>query len=320
MKTHMYPYAAALLNAVIVGLSFLFTKLALEVATPMDTLAYRFLFAWAGLSLLLFFSPKSYAIKVKGKRNILSLLAIALFYPTLFFSFQAFGLNLATSAEGGIIFAFGPALIALMAAYFLKEKTNKKQYAFIFLSIFGVVYIFFMKGFSINIENAGHSLGILLLLLSCLSIACYTIMARYLSVSYSPIQLTYIMVTFGFIFFNGYAVVENVKDGQLLAFLSLFQNLIFMLSVGFLGLLATMCTSFLSNYSLSKLSASQMSIFSNIATVISIVAGAVILHEPIYYYHVIGSVLIIIGVLGTNLFKERAVKADTSLVQQSRTQ
>ncbi|WP_077212047.1 DMT family transporter [Bacillus dakarensis] len=319
MKTQMYPYAAALLNAAIVGLSFLFTKLALQVSTPMDTLAYRFLFAWAGLTCFLFFSPKSFAIKVKGKRNILSLLAIALFYPTLFFSFQAFGLDLATSAEGGIIFAFGPALIALMAAYFLKEKTNKKQYAFIFLSIFGVLYIFFMKGFSINVDQPGHSLGILLLLLSCLSIASYTIMARYLSVSYSPIQLTYIMVTFGFIFFNGYAIVENIINGQLLAFLALFQNHVFVLSVGFLGILATMCTSFLSNYSLSKLSASQMGIFSNIATVISIAAGAVILHEPIYYYHIIGSVLIIIGVLGTNLSKERGVKRDTSMVHHSRT-
>lgn len=43
-----------------------------------------------------------------------------------------------------------------------------------------------------------------------------------------------------------------------------------------------------------------MSVFANLGTVISIVAGVVFLNESIYYYHIIGSVLIVGGVLGTN--------------------
>ena len=38
-------YAAAVLNAVIVGLSFLFLKIALVDASPLDTLAHRFTFS-----------------------------------------------------------------------------------------------------------------------------------------------------------------------------------------------------------------------------------------------------------------------------------
>lgn len=61
-------------------------------------------------------------------------------------------------------------------------------------------------------------------------------------------------------------------------------------------------TSFLTNYVLSYMESSKMSVFSNLATVISIVAGVVFLKEDIFYYHIIGSILIIIGVIGANVF------------------
>ena len=46
-----------------------------------------------------------------------------------------------------------------------------------------------------------------------------------------------------------------------------------------------------------------MSVFSNLSTIISIAAGATLLNEDIFLYHIVGSTLIIIGVIGTNLFK-----------------
>ena len=43
-----------------------------------------------------------------------------------------------------------------------------------------------------------------------------------------------------------------------------------------------------------------MSVFSNLGTVISIVAGVIFLNEEIFYYHIIGSIFIVGGVIGTN--------------------
>lgn len=54
---------------------------------------------------------------------------------------------------------------------------------------------------------------------------------------------------------------------------------------------------------LSKIEASKMSVFSNLGTVISIIAGVIFLKEEIYYYHILGSILIIIGVIGANKSK-----------------
>ena len=48
-----------------------------------------------------------------------------------------------------------------------------------------------------------------------------------------------------------------------------------------------------------------MNVFVDLATVLSIAAGSVFLDEKIYYYHIIGSVLIVLGVLGTNFLGKR---------------
>ncbi|HAA80455.1 MAG TPA: EamA family transporter, partial [Thermoanaerobacter sp.] len=66
--------------------------------------------------------------------------------------------------------------------------------------------------------------------------------------------------------------------------------------------LSSVVAYFLNNYALSKLPASQASVFANLTTVISIIAGITIRHETFYWYHVIGAIMILIGVWGTNYF------------------
>lgn len=300
------PYLAAVLNATIVGLSFLFTKVAIEETTVEETLAYRFIIAWVVLSIFMKIMQKKDSIvkKQSKKGNILALVLLAIFYPTLFFSFQAFGLNYTSSAEGGIVMAFSPAVTALLAAFFLKERVNLTQFAFILISISGVIYIFYMSGESVNFSR-NQIIGFIFLLVSAISISGYTVIARFLSVSYSPIKLTFIMVTFGMVYFNLYVIVKKAIQGNLLSYFKLLTNMEFIGAVIFLGVFATMLTSFLSNYILTKITASKMSIFSNLSTVISIFSGAIFLQEEIKYYHLLGSAMIIIGVLGTNFYKSK---------------
>ncbi|MCY7074656.1 EamA family transporter [Streptococcus oralis] len=54
-----------------------------------------------------------------------------------------------------------------------------------------------------------------------------------------------------------------------------------------------------------RLGASTVSVFGNLGTVLTILAGALILHEPIYSYHVIVATLIIAGILGMNLMRKK---------------
>lgn len=293
-------YLAAVSYSIITGLSFLFGKIGLEKSSPLDLLAYRFSFAFLAILFPYIFQWIKVDINIKMLKKIAPL---AIFYPLAFFGFQTFGLQYTQSSEAGILLAMVPVFVMILASYFLKEKTSLLQKLSILLSVSGVVYITLMKGLSIELSNIK---GIVLLLLSVLSFAVYSVLARKLTRSFSAIELSYVMIGIGFIAFNLLALGKHVMEANLASFLAPLGQGNFIVAAAYLGVLSTFGTSFLSNFVLSKIEASKMSIFSNLSTVISILAGTVFLKEEIFYYHIIGSVFIIAGVLGVNIFgKER---------------
>ena len=66
----------------------------------------------------------------------------------------------------------------------------------------------------------------------------------------------------------------------------------------FLGICCSVISFFLSNYVLTGLSVAQSSIFANLATTISVFAGAVFLHEPFSLPGLFFCVIILLGIYG----------------------
>lgn len=287
-------YYFALLHTLITGLSFLFTKTALKFASPMDVLAYRFTASL--IALMVPIMLKRVHLDYAGK-NLLQVCSLGLLYPIAFFFFQTFGLVYATSSEGGILQSVTPIFTMLLAAVFLKERTTGYQKLSILLSVAGVIYIFIMKGAGLDITEV---LGISLLLLSSIASAGYHVLTRITLRRFSITEVSFIMTLLGFLFFNTAAIIGHVVKGTLNQFLAPLQNLEFAISILYLGILSSLVTSLLNNYILKKLEAAKVSVFGNLRTVVTIVAGVYFLKERLYLYHIIGSLMIILGVLGTN--------------------
>lgn len=225
------------------------------------------------------------------------LLLLAAFYPLGFFMLQTFGLQHATSSEGGILYAFTPVVTMILASVVLKESTTVMQKLSIFLSVFGVVFILVMKGSSFDLSNMT---GIFLLFLTCVAFAGYSVLARSLLKTFSAVDITYLMLAVGFVFFLAVSLTIHAAAGTLDRLAAPLSMGPFMMSILYLGVLSSLVTALTANYALSKIKASQKSVFANLATVVSIPAGAIFLGEPITLFHIIGSTLIIAGVLGTN--------------------
>ncbi|MEW9096034.1 MAG: DMT family transporter [Clostridiaceae bacterium] len=287
-------YVAAILYALITGFSFLFSKLTLNLANPLDTLAHRFTvsFIFAFIPVLLGW------IKLDiTKKDILRILPLSLFYPIMSFGFQIFGLVYISSSEAGIIQATIPIFTMIFSITFLKERPNILQKISILLSVAGVVYIFFMK--AINLKS-NIFIGIVLILLSSISSAGNNVLARKMSGEYKPICLTYTVTAIGFVFFNIMSVINHSLKGTLNLYFKPFTNPLFVVSIVYLGILSSLITSFLVNYALSKIEASKMSVFSNLSTLITMIAGVIFLGEKLQYFHIIGAIMIILGIIGTN--------------------
>ncbi|MCC2462629.1 DMT family transporter, partial [Bacillus mobilis] len=294
MKLTTKAYLSALLYSLIIGFSFMFVKLALTVTSPLDTLAHRFTVAFVAASIPIVFGFIKLNVSFK---NILALLPLAIFYPALFFAFQAFGLVYTSSSEAGIIQAAIPIFTMMLASYFLKEYTNTWQKISVLISVIGVIYIFIMNGIG---THETSFIGVILILLSALSSAFYNVLARKMTKKFKLMDLTYTMTVIGFISFNLIAIASHISKGTITVYFKPFTNGTFLVSILYLGLLSSLLTALLLNYSLSYIEAAKISVFSNLSTLITIIAGVIFLHEQISYYHIIGTIMIIFGIIGTN--------------------
>ena len=281
------------------GLSFLFVKISLNYSDPLNILAHRFSFAF--IFLLILKLSKKVDINVSSS-DFKSLLPISILYPTLFFTFQTFGLLNMSSSEAGIILATVPVFTLILAKIFLKEESTMLQKLFVMLSVLGVIYIMLNKGASSSSTNIK---GIIFMILAAISLASYNVVARIKTKSFKTIDITYIMTFVGFIVFNIIAIINNSVNGDFNNYINPLKNFNYIIAIFYLGILSSVITSLLSNYVLSKIDASKMSVFANLGTVITIFAGVIILKEDLFYYHIIGTIMIVAGVIGTNIFGKK---------------
>ena len=296
MNEKIKSYLAAISFSAIIGFSFLFTKIALGYASPLTNLAHRYTIA--ALVLVVLYQTK--LIKVSLSRK--DILPMSLFYPLLFFIFQSFALQYISSSEAGILQALVPIFTLLLASVFLKEKTSLLQKFFLLLSVAGVVFIFLSKGANFGTETA--SLGFLLMLGSVLANAINNILSKSKGGRYRAMDMTAIVIFVGFITFNMLSLTSHYLNGNIFSYVAPLGQLPYLLSILYLGILASIVTGSLSIYAIVRLGASTVSVFGNLGTVLTILAGALILHEPIFSYHVIGATLIIAGILGMNLMRK----------------
>ena len=81
--------------------------------------------------------------------------------------------------------------------------------------------------------------------------------------------------------FNIMAIIQHLMNPELTSYFAPLGNINYLLPVLYLGVLASLLTSYLSNYALSKIKASKMSVFVNLSIVIMVFAGAVFLQEKL---------------------------------------
>ncbi len=292
MSKKYLPLLSGLGYSSIFGFSFMFTKNALEEIAPFHLLAFRFTIAALFLSILWLLGT----IKLNYKnKDIKILILLAITQPVLYFIFETNGINRTTSSEAGLIISLIPVVVTILAAIFLNEKPSRKQLLFILLSVLGVLFIVLMKG-TLNVNS--NYLGMLLLGGAVLSGAFYNILSRKSSINFNPLEITFVMMWTGAIVFNLFILIN--LDFNLNNYFSPFLNLNLVIPVIYLSILSSITAFFLLNYTLSRITAFEAAVFTNLVTVISIFAGIIFRNEPFYWFQIVGAIMIILGVWGTN--------------------
>jgi drug/metabolite transporter (DMT)-like permease len=292
-KPYLKIYGSAALFSMIVGFSFVGIKACLSVATPLETLAYRFNFAFLATLVLLL----SGLVKVDLKGKPKGKLALTAGFYLCFMALQAIGLLFSTSVESGVIFAIIPIFAKLIAGIFLNESTSWKQNIFVCMSVAAVVTMFVLGAADVAVNLT----GLTILLLSSVSMACSNVMMRYVRGICKPFEIALFVIAGGCLAFNLAAMAVGMKTGTLAHYLEPATHAGFLAASAYLGVPSTLVSILLMSYMLAHMSAVKATVFGNLSTAISIVAGVVMLREPLQLYHIICTALIIAGVVGLSL-------------------
>lgn len=294
-RIHTLSLLAAITAAVIFGMSFMFSKLALEKAAPTVLLAV------AAMTLVILVNAlvgklrgrPLFTFSLRGK-PVYQLLLLGIVQPVAYFIFENYGILYTSSAVAGTIIAAVPVCCILMDVLVLHEKVTLKQVLCAVCAIGGVALI--SAGGAVMVS----ALGMLFLLLTMLSDTLYYGISHSAAKLFTPFEMTYVMFVVGMVVFIPVAllhaggltspmILEPLQDGQ------------FWLAVLYLGLLSSVMAYGLLNFANSHLSVSETSLFSNVTTVVSVLAGVVLLKEPFSVWQMLGVVIILVCVFVANV-------------------
>lgn len=279
---------AALMAQIIFGFSFMSTKIALNYASPITVIADRYIVAFLGLTVVMVFTKT----KIKITKNIWKLILMSLFQPVLYFLFESYGIEMTTSAFSSIMISLIPVVSMISGVIFLKEVPSPMQYVFTALSILGVV----IMALSGKADGTAETLGIVLLSGAVLSSVAYNTASRKISAEFTATERTYAMTVIGLIVFLGIAVIENINSP--LDIIKHFENPAYSGSVLYLGIISSVVAFLLLNYANTYLPVAKTTVFSNITTVVSVIASVIFLDERLTLEMVISTMMIVIGVWG----------------------
>ncbi|MGL4484000.1 MAG: EamA family transporter, partial [Anaerovoracaceae bacterium] len=111
---------------------------------------------------------------------------------------------------------------------------------------------------------------------------------------------TFGVIILNIIYFYLLIIYNNIKD-----FFVPLAHWQFLLAMLFLGVGCILITAQLMSYMMAHLEAVVATLFGNLATGISFIAGIMILNEEVRIIHVICGVLIIVGVIGNGYYSKK---------------
>lgn len=225
-----------------------------------------------------------FSLRGKPLRNVLLL---ALFQPILYFLCESYGIVYTSSSFAGTIIAVIPIAGIVFDVVIMHSSVRRKQIICAVLSAVGVAIT------TIGAEGMRSSvLGLLILLGAVAAGALFYVFSKKSGNHYNALEQTYVMFALGSVVYVIFALVQCRGQYQELIFDAL-GHPVFIIAVLYLAVLSSVAAFICLNWGTVRVSVSEASIFANLTTVISIVAGVVFLHESFSLFQIAGAAVII---------------------------
>ena len=252
---------------------------------------YRWIFAWlilAPFSLKELFDKRNYIFKNIKLLSILGITSIGLFNSIVYYS-----LNFTQVISGVLMISTIPVMIIFFSSIFNTEKTNFYQLTGVFFSLLGVIVIITKANLELLI-NLNFNKGDLWMAVAMFAWAIYSSLLKKKKHELSQISLLQIIITLGLIFLTPIYLLE-MKMGY---YVNL--NISFILILAYVVIFPGLCSFLFWIKGISIIGANRSGIFLHLMPIFSTFMAIIIFNEEFMFFHLIGAILIIIGIFLSN--------------------
>lgn len=261
--------------------AFVGIRAALQDYPPIELATFRYIVA----SIILFPLAYTHRIQLPKSKDIVTITLTGIFGFTLYNIALNYGEQLVTAASSCFIVNGGNLITAILAAFILKEKVSIVTWFGMGISLLGIGFITWGESGSLIVLNNGT----FLIFLAAFSQSIYFILQKSLLLQYSGFELICYSIWIGTI-----ALLPMSSD---LIFIIKTSSIQSILSVIYLGIFPAVVAYFCWSYVLSKLDASNASVYLFLVPIVTLLMGYLWMNEIPSTIAIVGGMITVSGIL-----------------------
>jgi len=277
-------------HQIITALAFPIVKLGVN---EIDPLTYAFLrFSLSSIIYIPILLTLRHRKKKIPRRDHIRIFIIGLLLIILNQAIFIFGQSMTSAGHSSLLFATLPIYVYILAIIFLNEKATARRTVGIIVAAAGVYLI--LSGGDIKFGSE-YLLGDMLVLIAVVAWAVATIMVKPLALEYGAFRVTGLALVYGSIVYAPYGLHRALECD--------FSGVTWVgwASLAYLAVVISILAYFLWYWVLKYMEASRLAVIQNIQPVIASGVAAVVLSETISGGFIIGGIIIITGVILTQI-------------------
>ena len=262
--------------------------------TPFKLGFFRWLLA------MLILLPFTYSEIIRNynyyKENILLMTFLGFLAVTVFNSLTYISLQTTLIINSTLMASIAPVLMIGFSWLIFKTKTTTLQFAGIFLSLLGAFSII-LKGNINNLFNLYFTSGDVWMFTAVVSWCLYSVLLKKIDNSISQLASLQVMVILGLLFIFPLYIIENYNTSFLPT-----QKIDFVIII-YVAIFASIIAFFSWNKGVSIIGPNRSSLFLHLIPVFSSIWAVSFLNEKFSFFHLIGIIFILSGIILSNIKK-----------------
>ena len=260
--------------------------------TPFKLSFFRWILA---LLILLPFTYKQIIIDLDYyRKNIFLMIIISILGVTFFNSFTYISLRSSMVINSTLMASIAPVMMIGFSWLLFRTKTTKLQFAGIILSLIGAFSII-LKGNLDNLYNLYFTSGDLWMIAAVISWCLYSVLLKKIDSKTSQLANLEVMIIIGIIFITPLYIFESFNSTFLPS-----SRLDFVI-ISYVAVFASIVAFFSWNKGVSIIGPNRASLFLHLIPVFSAVWAITFLDEKFAFFHIIGVIFILSGIILSNV-------------------